>query len=240
MPYCEVGDSPIITYSFADSTSDSVYSASASPIDVTTGQITGWDDGWCRGLPYRARIEAYSSQELVLNRINGQTVPFWGNLLDFRYRGTSSGDLFWEVLAYGYAGAERQGAHPNGYGWIRAPMKSEPEWSHGTALYAPAGRYADANIINVIDVYLDTATEDGFTNLYPKIADRNAHCGSMCEIKISRNGVLLFSDRGKCPCTFQVSCGEEKCPPETACECDCGDVICCYGSNGLVLKTISK
>lgn len=61
-------------------------------------------------------------------------------------------------------------------------------------------------------------------------------------------------------CNYQVSCGDEcpvgqikiptieypgykcreKCPPETCCECDCGDVICCYGSNGQVLKTIPK
>ena len=32
----------------------------------------------------------------------------------------------------------------------------------------------------------------------------------------------------------------EKCPPETICQCDCGDVICCYGSNGQVIKSIKK
>lgn len=37
---------------------------------------------------------------------------------------------------------------------------------------------------------------------------------SKCEIRISHNGLLLYSDRGKCPIPFEVLCGEQ-CPEGT-------------------------
>lgn len=82
-----------------------------------------------------------------------------------------------------------------------------------------------------------------------------------CQIKIyDADSKLLHSDSGQCPIKYTVACDDqcpdgqeriptieypgykcrEKCPPETCCECDCGDVICCYGSQGQVLKTIPK
>lgn len=59
-------------------------------------------------------------------------------------------------------------------------------------------------------------------------------------INVYYNGQVIFTDVGNAPGSFYVLCGTEKCPPETCCECDCGDVICCYGSQGQVLKTIPK
>ena len=35
------------------------------------------------------------------------------------------------------------------------------------------------------------------------------------------------------------NCEEEKCPPGT-CEVDCGNHICCYGSDGVAVVTINK
>lgn len=83
---------------------------------------------------------------------------------------------------------------------------------------------------------------------------------NVCAIAIKENGVTVYSNSSdKCP-TYTVACEDgcpegyikvptiaypgykcrEKCPPETCCECDCSNVICCYGSNGQVLKTIPK
>lgn len=53
------------------------------------------------------------------------------------------------------------------------------------------------------------------------------------------NGNQQFIDYGIGEPSFQVLCESGKCPVGS-CECDCGDVICCYGSDGQVLKTISK
>lgn len=55
-------------------------------------------------------------------------------------------------------------------------------------------------------------------------------CGDQCPVGQERIQTIEYPGY-KC---------REKCPPETCCECDCGDVICCYGSNGQVLKTIPK
>lgn len=80
-----------------------------------------------------------------------------------------------------------------------------------------------------------------------------------CNIQVKYKNTVIFQDQGECPINFRVECGDcpkdcerveipeypgykciEKCPPETCCECDCGDVICCYGNQGQVLKTIRK
>ena len=81
-----------------------------------------------------------------------------------------------------------------------------------------------------------------------------------CKISISDTSGEIYSKAYPCPIKYLISCDDrcpagqeriptieypgykcrEKCPPETCCECDCGEVICCYGSNGQVLKTIPK
>lgn len=63
-----------------------------------------------------------------------------------------------------------------------------------------------------------------------KTCDHQVSCDDRCPAGQER--ILTIEYPGyKC---------REKCPPETCCECDCGDVICCYGSQGQVLKTIPK
>jgi hypothetical protein len=76
----------------------------------------------------------------------------------------------------------------------------------------------------------------------------------------NNNGVEEFNKTYSSRPEYSVACGDncppdkvkvlitaypgykcrEKCPLNTACECDCGDVICCYGSQGQVLATIPK
>lgn len=90
---------------------------------------------------------------------------------------------------------------------------------------------------------------------------REEYNSDTCRIQIADSNGTLYdkSVNDNCP-TYTVACDDqcpvgqeriqtieypgykcrEKCPPETCCECDCEDVICCYGSNGQVLKTISK
>jgi hypothetical protein len=80
------------------------------------------------------------------------------------------------------------------------------------------------------------------------------------KLEVLKDGTVIYSDQGQNQPQYTVACDDqcpigqiristieypgykcrEKCPPETCCECDCGDVICCYGANGQVLKTILK
>lgn len=69
------------------------------------------------------------------------------------------------------------------------------------------------------------------------------NCGeppAKVRINIIYDGKVIFTDVGNYPGSFKVACSAELCPPETCCECDCGAVICCYGNQGQVLKTIRK
>jgi len=95
------------------------------------------------------------------------------------------------------------------------------------------------------------------------VSIREEYSVSNCEVTITdANGTIYTKTiNDNCP-TYTVACNDdcpagqeriptieypgykcrEKCPPETCCECecDCGDIICCYGSQGQVLKTILK
>ncbi len=93
------------------------------------------------------------------------------------------------------------------------------------------------------------------------VSIREEYLPLKCEIKIIDQSGTIYNKtiNNSCP-TYTVACGDEcpvgqiriptieypgykcreKCPPETVCECDCGDIICCYGSQGQVLKTIPK
>lgn len=80
-----------------------------------------------------------------------------------------------------------------------------------------------------------------------------------CQIFIKSGNEVVADLVGDCPVEYEVisqpcSAGyievpinsfpgykcREICPSETYCQCDCGEVICCYGSDGRVLKTIPK
>lgn len=69
-----------------------------------------------------------------------------------------------------------------------------------------------------------------FKRLYETEPKYTVACGDECPLGQLRIPTVEYPGY-KC---------REKCPPETCCECNCGDVICCYGSNGQVLKTIPK
>lgn len=80
------------------------------------------------------------------------------------------------------------------------------------------------------------------TNIVPAIPGQADNCGSLkkCQliVKNSKSNIVIFKDEGDCPCTYSIDC--EFCPPNTHCQCDHGDVICCYDINGIVIETIRK
>ena len=52
---------------------------------------------------------------------------------------------------------------------------------------------------------------------------------AIAEIIVSDQGGVIFREQNRCD--YQVSC-QEQCPPETYCECECGDYLCCYDRSG--------
>ena len=50
-------------------------------------------------------------------------------------------------------------------------------------------------------------------------------------LKVLKDGQEVFRDTGSQRPRFSVSCSE-KCPPNTYCECECGDYLCCYDRSG--------
>lgn len=70
----------------------------------------------------------------------------------------------------------------------------------------------------------------------------NADCVPKCSLKFFKLGqVVLEKEYDECP-QVEVICADEEqeeCPPNT-CSLDCGSHICCYNSQGIAVKSISK
>jgi len=72
----------------------------------------------------------------------------------------------------------------------------------------------------------------------------NNNCGSRpstCTFKVfgSTNQVLLERTERECPQVENVTCGES-CPPETICQCDKGNYVCCYDATGNAIYSYPK
>ena len=112
-------------------------------------------------------------------------------------------------------------------------------------------------VINEIGGNTGTEWKAGSVSIREEYLSQNG-----CEILVTDESGIIYKksiSNEACP-NYKVSCDDEcpqgqeriptieypgykcreKCPPETCCECNCGDVICCYGSNGQILKTIKK
>lgn len=87
----------------------------------------------------------------------------------------------------------------------------------------------------------DTRTIQIFPNVV--CPSRYPPLPNYCSIEVKSNaGILLYSDQGDCPCVLtEVLCkGQEKCPFGT-CECTCeNNLVCCYNSQGFVVKSFYR
>ena len=60
-----------------------------------------------------------------------------------------------------------------------------------------------------------------------KLGDCSACNANICTIVISNNGNTIFTDKGECPCNFNVACGDD-CPDGSIrCDCDSYPGYCC-------------
>ncbi len=58
-------------------------------------------------------------------------------------------------------------------------------------------------------------------------------------ISILKNGLVIQADSGISQPIVTWNCIGQGCPPGT-CQVDCGNVYCCYGSNGIAVSSFSK
>lgn len=49
-------------------------------------------------------------------------------------------------------------------------------------------------------------------------------------------GLVFSRFASTCPIVVEVKCGDV-CPPNTVCECDCGNMICCWDANGIPIHS---
>ena len=60
---------------------------------------------------------------------------------------------------------------------------------------------------------------------YSIVTDTCGDCPSGWELE-------NFTVTGNGQPQIQITCGADKCPPDTVCECDCGTEVCCYDATG--------
>ncbi len=62
--------------------------------------------------------------------------------------------------------------------------------------------------------------------------------GSQCTFTVFNSSQIVHQEtRGICPEVEEIQ--QQTCPPGT-CQVDCGNVYCCYGSNGIAVSSFSK
>lgn len=76
---------------------------------------------------------------------------------------------------------------------------------------------------------------------YVRVDGGADNCGvASCTFKIlSATGAILYQKTAStCP-EVVIKCGDT-CPPETCCECDSGERVCCYGNDGTAIYSYLK
>jgi hypothetical protein len=101
------------------------------------------------------------------------------------------------------------------------------------------------NIFNIVSSALNALPlENSFLDYLQSILEGNQeHCSIV--FSFFPGGFLDIIDQacstcGCFPPQITVDCDPLGCPPNTHCEIDCGDFICCYDDQGFVLDTIVK
>lgn len=213
MSYCNTGDKPIVVYSF-----DGVerrYRSPKSPIDVEIVDLPfDFTNGGQGGIFYVFRY---------LNTITGQ----YGFLFPNSTNQSSKVKMKGAIQSITYKSFDRSLSSSQGFrqyeicNYIGCFMA----YTHRTFNFPD-----DGSAIFPVEPIPEDNTPDIYGDPPAKV-----------RINVYYNGQVIFTDVGNAPGSFYVLCGmTEKCPPETCCECDRGNVICCYDCSGKVIKTINK
>lgn len=199
MPYCTSGQKPKVIYKFNNS-QQRIYLSDYAPIDVSVKETQLSTGGQCANTYYIGVGTALSSASCA------QLVASYGSLefcddtrgatefYDFNKRVWASSR---RLLAPVTFIQERFEAFNSGWWWD----------------FYTANGYYTQNIVNGSSKpsrFKTLIREDGLID----------NCGDplkTCDLTITHNGITIFTDRGDCPCTFNVQCAD--CPEGTI-KCD--------------------
>lgn len=219
MPYCSIGSKAIVSYKFPEKQGE-VYTTEKTPIDILIRESTA--TGYETGKAYQADYytESYSSGQLSQTVHYTPTTVQSGNttLINPPNR------LYYPPFVY-------PGRVLNGNLLTYPCSYSNLLGQRITSFFNLLGTHQ-----RIVDNFSDYKVrdikwirEDGQVDKFKYEL-----------VVINNSGKEEFVDYGVGQPNFEVTCNSNKCPRNTICECDCGNVICCYGSNGQVLKTIFK
>jgi hypothetical protein len=196
---CNIGDKPKVRYKFANG-AERVYESPYSPIDVKveTDSQTGFVGGQCAEW-YSILFSDAFNPTVIQNKANqgigvkGAIFSLKLHLLDRHGSGTDTFRYAWVALVGGYEGDDAElyrGSPSPGAGIYQIFLNYAVYGNaqiHGLVRYNPTGGVVS-----------------------------NDNCGDplpTCKIIVSYRGTTIFTDKGKCPCTFDVQC--EDCPEGT-------------------------
>jgi hypothetical protein len=223
MSYCQNSSKATVNYKFPEE-KEEIYVANNPPIDISVSQLTG---------QFNSVSQSYS-------------FSFDGN----------------QLMTYSYTCQAPAGVPLNAVCFITSGTWDD---SGTIGSYSSPTVYGQINSFSGNPVQIGQGLQ--FTGSVSNVIRPDCSVGLTLQwrwggwkIEILKDGTVIHSDQGQNKPQFTVACDSdcppgqeristveypgykccEKCPPETCCECDRGDVICCYGSNGQVLKTIRK
>lgn len=206
MSYCVPGVKATVYYKFGTG-EYKIYKTEKTPIDIdanekytppfASGQcpINYWVEG---SIVYRTRTPYNQSiTYFCTNNVSGGR-PTYGKIIDIYHSfdiedfcGTKGGEIGFNVLYFDYRLQQNNTTHIN----PRSRIPLTDSAPNNTALILQSWQV---------------------TSIYPANPQTD-NCGDpqpVCTIKILHNNEVIFTDKGECPITFNVVCGEE-CPPGT-------------------------
>lgn len=214
MSYCNIGDTPKVTYSFGGQSTPSVYISSESPIEVIAndlGSLANGGQGVCIIYNYYWEVDFHRrSDDAFLGR-SGYTSS-GGPSDKYAVRGPVTG--------------------------IRTRL--EPRSAHvEIACRGKANELCTSSTVwrevfaAVTNNSFKNAELLGFYSTAP-----NSNLGPappQTEIIVTANGLTIFNDQGNTPCTFTVQCGD--CPPGTTkCNSPGYPGYCCIPCNSMAQR----
>lgn len=230
MSYCTPTVEATVRYKFGSSTEFKTYKTKQTPIDITTEQYTPlFASGQC---PIQYWVDYTHTYRYIRSPFDTVTwlfsaqpsgQPIYGQILD---------------IFFNYAIGERCG----GKNSVRGATILYRDYRNGVIR---TGGQPPKTVTPASDSYPfnDLWTNEGWVvNSITPVQQQLDNCGTpkpVCTIKVLHKGQVIFIDKGDCPITFNVTCGEE-CPPGTT-KCRKSDFpgYCCLPCSSTAAEIIN-
>lgn len=221
MPYCNTGQIAVLKYKFPEKQQDK-FTTIKTPIDVIIRPTTktGYTPGAYQADYY---VDQYdSSGTTIISTTHYQPYPI-----------TTSDTT---LLSPGVENPDKYYYPPFNY-----PIEINNFNSYSIACdYSNVGNVRKRAFFNLIGTH-ERLNRDKFVvrDVTWIREDKQPEVFKFELAVIGSDSKQQFIDYGASEPTFEVLCSSGKCP-RNSCECDCGDVICCYNTSGYCVATFLK